>query len=323
MAEVQLMNRFMEIGSLVDSTPLVGDDGALRARFAEDGYLLVRNVMDPQVIAWARGRYRDALAAEGLIDPAVEAPVWTGNEPKTRRPCDALGTEVWHKMVRQPQLVALLTSIFGEPPVWVPIAAHRSALPTGEPAPDQDLFEGRHQDGYFNEGMNLTICWIPLMDINRTRGGFAIAPRTHGRGWFHSSEEPYKIPRDAFPGTLWRTIDFKVGDVLIFSDQIAHTGLPNPSNEIRMSLDVRAVPRSAPLPIVGIVNEVKGGQVSIHADSGDDVDVLIDDNTFIRDMDPRQRVPTAEVERIAFPGAHVIAMAGPDRKATVLRRNFY
>jgi len=317
------MNRFMEVGTLVDSTPLVGDSDALRARFAEDGYLLVRKIIDPQLIAWARGRYRDALAAEELIDPTVEAPIWTGNEPKTRRPCDALGTEVWHEMVRQPQLVELLTSIFGEPPVWVPIVAHRSGLPSGEPAPDQDLFEGRHQDGFFNAGMNLTICWIPMMDIDRARGGFAIAPRTHGKGWFHSDQTPYKVPREAFPETMWRTIDFKVGDVLIFNDQIVHTGLPNPSNEIRMSLDVRAVPKSAPSPIVGVVNEVKGGSVSIHADTGEDVDVLVDDNTFIRDMDPRQRVPTAEVERIAYPGAHVIAMVKAGGKAMVLRRNFY
>ncbi len=40
-------------------------------------------------------------------------------------------------------------------------------------------------------------------------------------------------------------------------------------------------------------------------------------------MNPQPRVPTSELERIAYPGARVLAMAGEDRIAKVLRRNRY
>jgi hypothetical protein len=51
--------------------------------------------------------------------------------------------------------------------------------------------------------------------------------------------------------------------------------------------------------------------------------VHVSDDTFIRDMNPRPRIPTSDLERIAFPGAHVMAMAREDGRATVMRRNFY
>ena len=47
----------------------------------------------------------------------------------------------------------------------------------------------------------------------------------------------------------------------------------------------------------------------------------VHDDTFIRDMNPQPRVPTSEVECIAYVGARVLA--GEDRIAGVLRRNRY
>src|ERR1700757_3840473 len=117
----------INIPLLTDSTPLIGNGPALRARWEEDGVLFFRNVIDLELIAWAREKFRAALAAEELIDPAIEEPVWTGKPPKTRRPCDAIGTEAWHKFVKLPKLVSLMRDIFDGEPVWIPIAGHRSS----------------------------------------------------------------------------------------------------------------------------------------------------------------------------------------------------
>lgn len=280
--------------------------------------------MDTELIGWARSKYREALIAEKLIDPEREAPVWTGKPPQTRRPCDALGTTVWHEVVKQPELNAILRAIFRGDPVWIPISAHRSGMPTGPVKAEDDIFSGRHQDGFFNEGMQFAICWMPIRDVRMNAGGFAVAPGTHQRGILHvEGTDGYPIPPGVIQNDAWRSADFRVGDVLIFNYLTAHATLPNPSNEIRMSLDVRAIPSWAPQPVIGIVERVDDLDVVIETEKGEKVTVHVTDDTFIRDMNPRPRVATSELHRIAFPGAHVMAMAHEDGRATVLRRNFY
>jgi len=312
----------ISVKALTDSTPLIGHPRALRQRWDEEGVLFLRGLMDPALIGWAREKFRGALVAEELIDPLSEVPIWTGKAPKTRRPCDALGTSVWHEIVKYPKLNAVVRDIFDAQPVWIPIVGHRSSMPTGPVAEGQDIFAGRHQDGFFNEGIQFAICWMPIRDVTLSTGSFAVAPGTHSRGVLHSEVDntlhPGVIPDDA-----WRSADFRVGDVLIFNYMTAHATLPNPSNEIRMSLDVRAIPAWAPQPVVGTVDKVDGTDVTIRTEAGEPVLVHVTEHTFIRDMDPRPRIPTSQLQRIAYPGAHVMAMAGADGNATVMRRNFY
>lgn len=314
----------ISVRKLTDSTALIGDGEALRRRYEDDGVLYLRGVIDPDLLAWAQEEYRGALAAEGLIDPANPAPVWTGRTTKTWRPCDVLGTKVWHEVVKQPRLNAIMRDVFDADPVWIPIAAHRSSLPTGPLKEGQDIFAGRHQDGFYNEGMLFTICWMPIRDVSVDGGTFAVAPGTHKRGSLHDPGLPNNaIPRDSIPDDAWRTADFRVGDVLIFNYLTAHAALPNPSSHIRMSLDVRAIPAWAPQPVIGSVEQVSGDDVSIRTETDELVTVHLTDETLIRDMNPWPRIPRAEVEKVAYPGAHVMAMARGDRTVTVLRRNFY
>jgi hypothetical protein len=76
--------------------------------------------------------------------------------------------------------------------------------------------------------------------------------------------------------------------------------------------------------VQGTVEAIEGLAITIRDDITDElVTVTVDDETFIRDMNPHPRVPTGDVEKIAYPGARVLAMAGDDRKAKVLRRNRY
>ncbi len=271
------------IAPLTDSTPLIGDGAGLRRRFEEDGVLFLRGVIDPAQMRDAETQYRAALAAEGLIDPAREAPVWTGKKSDTWRPCDAIGTAVWHEVVKQPLLNRVMRDIFGADPVWIPIAAHRSAFPGGPIAEGQDLFAGRHQDGFYNEGMLFTICWMPVRDVAMDRGSFAVAPGTHKRGSLHDvSREGKGIPREAIADDAWRSAHFKVGDVLIFNYLTAHTALPNPSDEFRLSLDVRAIPSWAPQPVIGEVTAQQGGDVTIRTEAGELVTVHCTSETASR-----------------------------------------
>ncbi len=319
-----------DIAHLTDSTHLIGDAKALRSVYEDEGVVFLRGVIDRELMAWAQEKYREALAAEELIDLANEAPVWTGKKTDTWRPCDAIGTTVWHEVVKLPILNQVMRDIFDSDPVWIPIAAHRSGLPTGPLKEGQDLFAGRHQDGFTNEGMLFTICWMPVRDVKMDSGSFAVAPGTHKRGVLHNRSTDGRsstIPDGTIPNDAWRSADFRVGDVLIFNYNTAHAGLPNPSDEIRLSLDVRAIPAWAPQPVIGevekVAKETGGADVTIRTEDQGLVTVHLSEETLIRDMNPWPRIPLAEVEKIAYPGAHVMAMARTDRSVTVLRRNFY
>ena len=312
----------INVTPLTDCTPLLDNPDALRKRWEEEGVLFFRGLIDPELMGWAREKFRSALAAEGLIDLTNETPIWTGEAPKTRRPCDAIGTTVWHEIMKQPKLNQAVRGAFGSEPVWIPIVAHRSFLPTGPVAEGTDIFHARHQDGFTNEGVEFAICWMPIMDIDMNSGNFAVAPGTHARGLLHEPGQSVIDPK-LIDDDTWRAAEYRVGDVVMFNFFTAHAPLPNPSNLIRMSIDLRVIPGSAPQPIVGTVEAVDGTHVSIHTDSDEHVVVHVNDNTLIRDMHPYPRFPTSEVQKIAFPGARVLAMIGNDGNATVLRRNFY
>jgi ectoine hydroxylase-related dioxygenase (phytanoyl-CoA dioxygenase family) len=165
---------------------------------------------------------------------------------------------------------------------------------------------------------------MPVRDVNVDRGSFAVAPGTHKRGSLHDKTRANNaIPPEFIPAEEWRSADFRVGDVLIFNYLTAHAALPNPSNEIRMSLDVRAIPTWAPQPVIGAVEKVDGSNVSIRTEDEELVTVLITDDTLIRNMNPWPRIPKNELEKIAYVGAHVMAMTRKDGTVAVLRPNFY
>lgn len=174
--------------------------------------------------------------------------------------------------------------------------------------------------------MNSTICWMPVRNVaDMNCGTFTLAPGPHKRGFMHSKDLPnYRIPKGSIATDEWRSAAYRVGDVVIFRDDTAHTASPNLSNEFRLSLDIRVGSSLAPQPVAGTVERVTGTDVTIRSDDTNElVTVHISDETFIRDMNPQPRVPTSELQRIAYPGARVLAMAGPDRKAKVQRRNRY
>ncbi len=311
----------IEVAPLTDSTSLLGNAKALKRRWDEDGVLFLRGVVDPRLIAEAESRFRGALADENLIDPEVDKLVWTGEAPKTRRPCDAIGTELWHEFVELPLLNDLMRTLFDDEPVWIPIVGHRSSLPTGPIAPDQDIFAGRHQDSYFSRGMHYIVCWMPIKDAALDAGSFVVAPGLHKQGNFYTAE--HKMQLDAVPDGAWQSADFRAGDLLVFDFYTPHATLPNPSNQIRISLDVRAVAASSPIPVIGAVETVDGTEVVVRTDDDRQVTVHVTDDTYIRDMHPFPRIPTDELECIAYPGAHVMATVNDKGEAIIFRRNFY
>lgn len=307
----------MQIAELTDSTDIAHDGEALRARFQEDGYVFLRDQLDPEMVSWAREQACGKLAEDGLIEDGDLSAKWTGSAKVRPEPCDALGNIVWDKIVADPALNRISSALVEDELSWVPIVRHRCALPTGPEKEGEDLFAGRHQDSVYNKGLEFAICWLPLMDIPRARGGLAIATGLLDKGDLHVSVDPYYIPKSAIPFDAWRTTDFRPGDVLIFNKSIPHAGLRNMTDNIRLSVDLRVIAKSAPQPIFGEVTEVANDNVTIRTEAGETKSVRVNGETFIRDLVHKYELE--DLSKVAFVGANVMAVADRADNATLMR----
>ena len=132
-----------------------------------------------------------------------------------------------------------------------------------------------HQDFYFFRPVRTLTCWIPLMDIDEAVGGLALRRRSHRDGlwatWWNGTEF-LGVPATAEQAAAWRrdgavpvagTVepgdgvdnpeadwlrsDYHPGDALIFAGEALHAGVPNRSDAIRLSADVRYQRADSPL----------------------------------------------------------------------------
>ena len=65
--EMELGGKYLS--TLREANDLLDDPVALRARMADDGYLLIRGLQDPNRVRAARQVVLDNLAANGQVDP--------------------------------------------------------------------------------------------------------------------------------------------------------------------------------------------------------------------------------------------------------------
>src|SRR3546814_6227825 len=87
-----------------------------------------------------------------------------------------------------PAVDAFFTKLLGSPPFWLEITEYR-ITPPGASLPE-DPFFGRHQDAFYNMGMECFTCWIPLMEIDERIGGLAVIPGLHQGDFFHDRNDP-------------------------------------------------------------------------------------------------------------------------------------
>ncbi len=115
-----------------------------------------------------------------------------------------------------------------------------------------------HQDSFFIRGTDsFRTLWIPLVDIDQTMGGLALASGSHKHG-LRDHVEQEGVYSYVFKGRRqkgidlddihepWLTTTYHPGDVLIFHNLTQHWGLPNQSDRIRLSIDTRAQPAREP-----------------------------------------------------------------------------
>jgi hypothetical protein len=245
----------------LDSTDLLADGSALRARLDRDGYVFIRGLLPERTILSVRRRLLAKAAAGGWLEPGSPVEAGIANRAAAcKDPEDCymrVFRHLWmdeelHRLRIHPDVTGLFTRIFGEPALAHPMFVQRNIFPQTDAF---DFTTGMHQDRVHIGGATSYALWMPLGDCPREKGALAVAAGSHTTGILETKVGSGAGGMDIavpVPGT-WVTGAFKAGDALIFQDVTVHKALPNRTREIRMSFDARFQPLSQPLADVNMV----------------------------------------------------------------------
>jgi ectoine hydroxylase-related dioxygenase (phytanoyl-CoA dioxygenase family) len=249
------------LGELADSSALLRDPPALRARFKDDGYLFLKGVLSRERVLAARREVFGRMAQVGEIAQPAENGIFTDASRRAELEPD-LG-RFWKSVSEGPQLRAashgkeigaVLSLVFGEPARpqdYMFLRAGPQGRATGLHF-DYPFFTRAHDQ--------VATVWLPIGDVpvsdvvegsNRFRDlidpmiGFDISKDNTRKADFGSDAITFAQAR----GTRLLTRDFEAGDIALFGMYTAHGSLDNhsPINRVRLSCDVRWQPVSLPL----------------------------------------------------------------------------
>ena len=250
-----------ELGELRDSNALLGHAPALHARMAEDGYLLLRGLIDRDKVLQARSTVMAHMAAQEALTPGT--PVLEGVMPKGGRSVPMMGRKgIAHHadmlaVLEGDELYNFFATYFGEPALTFNYKWLRAV--------GNEQYTGAHYDYvYMGQGSpNLHTVWIPFGDAEVHQGTLAMCvgshrlpafeklkqtygrmdvDRDHTEGWF--TKDPMEIVEKF--GGQWATTSYRAGDVILFGMHTMHASTTNLTNRFRLSCDIRFQPASEP-----------------------------------------------------------------------------
>lgn len=185
----QLKHVYPDMKQMTVSTHLLGDQQGLRQAWERDGYWFFRDVLDQAAIARARQRVLDHLDEIGVADrhdPMARCRVTAAENPKLaalqgydRAALEGLAKTkvVETTIMSDPKINAFFERLWGCPPYWIPFTQYRASPPTQDRS--KSRFDLIHYDAMHNKSLPFTICWIPLVEIDFSMGGIAVAEGLH------------------------------------------------------------------------------------------------------------------------------------------------
>ena len=262
-----------KLGYLRDANVLLGSPRSLQERMAEDGYLYLRGLLNRDEVLAARRNTLEQLAAQGQLDPDV--PLMDGvQKPGTslffqpelaQKNNQPLQTLLYDE---QGELMRFFQHFLGGPTKHFDFTWLRCISPgRGTPSHCDVVFMGRGT-------RKLYTAWIPLGKVDFETGGLMVLEGSHKNaelqqsygardvdsycendpsdaartangynGWL--SESPRELRNQL--GGRWLVSEYEVGDIVIFSIDLAHGGMDNRSNHLRLSSDSRYQLASEPI----------------------------------------------------------------------------
>jgi ectoine hydroxylase-related dioxygenase (phytanoyl-CoA dioxygenase family) len=263
-------------GELRRSDDVRGDADALRERLAEDGYLLLPQLLDRELVLAARRVMCRQLADLGLLDPRypVEEAV-VSPEPGAadrlpgimdRNTLVKANAPLW-ELLYAGRMIAFYEQVFRGPVTHFDYTWTRIVKPGGATPAHYDIVfmsRGTH---------NLVTAWTPLGDIDVPLGGLMLLEGSHKIGELRDGYGQSDVdtvcanrfdgawlapdgtrnrPADATGmlsddhvmlqqryGGRWLTAEYRAGDLLTFGMYTLHASIDNRTNRWRLSTDSR------------------------------------------------------------------------------------
>jgi hypothetical protein len=233
---------------LNDSTGLLSDPAALRQQFDRDGYVYVRNLIEPGLLVSLRRQIVGICQACGWLKPGsdpMDAIAWTrpkveGEEAYFQVYDRIQHLQDFHALAHDGAVLRLMRGLLGESAFPHPLSVARLVFPE-----NQDWSTPPHQDYVNNQGTeHLYACWIPLSDCPRALGSLAILEGSHRLGLqpveyaLGAGHRQARLPAAA-DALNWVAGDFSLGDAIAFHSLTIHRALPNDTDRMRLSVDFR------------------------------------------------------------------------------------
>lgn len=253
-----------KFGELRRSNDLIGNPAGLKARMAEDGYLLIKGFFDRESVRAIRLEVAGKLDAEGLLDSdhAVEDLVAKSGLHMYFRPDISNASESMQSLIYGQKMMAFYSELLGGEAMHYDFTWLRVVAPGKGTHPHCDIV-------YMGRGThNLFTAWVPFGDVPLSIGGLIILENSHKNADLQANycqqdvdevceniPGKKKIEAAGFHewgvvdldflrlqeklGGRWLTAEYEMGDLLTFSMYTVHGSLDNASNQIRVSSDSR------------------------------------------------------------------------------------
>jgi hypothetical protein len=231
-----------------DSSDLLEDEHRLRARFADDGYVFLRGVIDRGSLLDVRARLTSILAARHWLAPGTDpmdavpniTPCVEGEDEYFEAYDEIQRLEVFHAIPHHPTVQRAMTALLGSSAFPHPLSIARLSFPHNDAWSTPP-----HQDFPNNQGtIDLYACWIPLGDCPVELGGLEVLAGSHRLGVapleFSLGAGNRRARLDERHDALsWHGGDFALGDAIVFHSCTVHRAHPNTTDRLRLSVDYR------------------------------------------------------------------------------------
>jgi ectoine hydroxylase-related dioxygenase (phytanoyl-CoA dioxygenase family) len=249
-----------------DSTDLLAEPDLLRKRYREDGYVLLRHVLDPAEVLRIRAAYFSAFPREYFKAGTQPADgVFSGTVPASlpeygvrgHPAYDFVRSQAYEDFAAQPALAAVAAALLDGDVQLI----RRKVLRHYDRSSGQA--SRAHVDRAYQvvpDGDVVTL-WLPLGDCPLDGGGLIYLSGSH-RQSTHAVDSASPVtdrPSDPRPfshdlawtagelGGRWLWTDFRAGDVAAHCPDLVHASLDTVTDAMRLSTDIRFQRSAAPV----------------------------------------------------------------------------
>ena len=231
----------------------------LRQCLVDDGYLMMRGLLDPELVGRVRDDIIGVLFDCNILESSHAPAVWSGGPVPTEGEYMAYYERIveldsFNALAESAQIAALMEVLWDGPvDIW---RQRLVRIIPPDPAGVAPLGLGAHQDGSPQLGYltdNFVTCWVPLTDIDASMGGLMLVPGSHRSG---VREQTGSVASSLKAATAkpfdldsaeeeWASTEYRAGDAVIFGSMTLHRGAANVSDRLRLSCDFRYQPAGA------------------------------------------------------------------------------